>query len=317
MANIKLPKGERRHVLVRADKNDPSLLELDADLVRRLYKAHGAVLFRGFDLNIQIFGKITQRFCTHSAFNESPGRTMIDRKNNVQSVDNGEDAFPLHPEMSRLPWKPDACWFGCLVAPTVGCETTVCDGVELVRKLPASVRKAFEKRRLRYRIEAQKSFLQFWYASDDPGDEALANPPADCPFTFEREDGVIYCIFTAPALHEPMFTKERAWGNFLFFSRYLHDLPYYPCFEDGSKVPDELVSAVKKVADRLEIPLKWQAKDLLLLDNTRFMHGRRAILPDVPRLILTYFGYINFAEPGAEEPANAIWRDPERWKLAL
>jgi hypothetical protein len=45
-----------------------------------------------------------------------------------------------------------------------------------------------------------------------------------------------------------------------------------------------------------------------MLDNTRFMHGRTAIADPGERLIATYFGYLNFAIPDPEEPADPIWR---------
>jgi hypothetical protein len=45
-----------------------------------------------------------------------------------------------------------------------------------------------------------------------------------------------------------------------------------------------------------------------MLDNTRFMHGRTAILDARERLIATFFGYLSFAIPDPEEPPNAPWR---------
>jgi len=43
-----------------------------------------------------------------------------------------------------------------------------------------------------------------------------------------------------------------------------------------------------------------------MIDNTRFMHGRRRVLNPESRLIATYFGYLNFAALNDEEPENAI-----------
>ena len=52
----------------------------------------------------------------------------------------------------------------------------------------------------------------------------------------------------------------------------------------------------------------WRAGDVLMLDNTRFMHGRTAILDANERLIASFFGYLGFAIPDSEEPPNAPWR---------
>lgn len=45
-----------------------------------------------------------------------------------------------------------------------------------------------------------------------------------------------------------------------------------------------------------------------MLDNTRFMHGRRPILDTSKRLIATFFGYVRFAIPDPEEPVDVPWR---------
>lgn len=317
MATIELPdKDNRNWALVSADKESESLGELDNEEIRDVYKVHGAVLFRGFDLSPDELAAITRRFCTHSALNGSPGRVTLDQANGIQYVDPGLRAFPLHPEMSRLPWKPDICWFGCLNPPTMGGETTICDGIEIVDLMPPDVFDAYASRRLMYATKAEHSSLRFWLGTGEPSKEDLAAPPKDCPFSFVRTDRNVFEVFTAPALHKPMFSNRLAWGNFLFFSRYGQGLRNFPVFADGTEVPDGLVDAVKEVADKLEKPIKWRKNDLLMIDNTRFLHGRREIARDDKRSIMSYFGYLNFARPGAEEPPNAKWRNPDAWTLA-
>ncbi|MGB5621735.1 MAG: TauD/TfdA family dioxygenase [Gammaproteobacteria bacterium] len=317
MALIELPEKNARYwVRVSSDKKGESLGELDGEEIKELYKVHGALLFSGFDLSLEEFAAMTRRFCTHSVLNGSPGRVTLDQANGIQFVDPGLRAFPLHPEMSRLPWKPDICWFGCLNPPTTGGETTICDGVEIVDLLPPDIFDAFASRRLMYATKAEKSSLRFWLGTEEPSNEQLATPPEDCPFRFVRTKRHVCEIFTTPALHQPMFADRLAWGNFLFFARYGQGLKKFPVFADGTEVPDELIDAVKQVADKLEQPIRWRKHDLLMLDNTRFLHGRREIAGVDNRRIMSYFGYLNFARPGMEEPPNAKWRDPQKWSLA-
>jgi len=104
-----------------------------------------------------------------------------------------------------------------------------------------------------------------------------------------------------------MFGKQLAFGNFLLFSRYGLKNRYQPCFVDGTIVPDKVVAEVKRVSDALTVPVRWQPGDLLMLDNTRFLHGRKAILNTKERRIISYFGYLKFAELDAVE-VNAAWR---------
>ena len=100
-----------------------------------LYKAHGALLLRGFAVDLPEFRTFTARFCSGSVFNESPDRSVLDDAANIQSVNGGCDAFPLHPELSREPWKPDVAFFACLEPPRAKGATTIADGVAIVAGL--------------------------------------------------------------------------------------------------------------------------------------------------------------------------------------
>jgi hypothetical protein len=215
----------------------------------------------------------------------------------------------LHPELSREPWKPDVCFFYCIDAPGAGGETTVCDGVEIVENLAPPVRGAFAGRRLRYMQPASPEQCAFWLGDVNPSEAALQNPPAGCPYRFFRgPQGRVLRVFTRPALHTPMFTPEPAFGNFLMFARYHNGRRGFPSFENGEPVPDDLLDQVKAVGDQLKAPVRWQAGDVIMIDNTRFMHGRNAIIEPRERRIATFFGYLKFAIPDSEEVANAPWR---------
>ena len=105
-----------------------------------------------------------------------------------------------------------------------------------------------------------------------------------------------------------MFSTKLAFGNFLLFARYMLNDETFPVFEDFSVVPDDLVESGKNISDNLATDIGWQANDVLMLDNTRFLHGRNEIVDVNQRYILTYFGYLKFAQPGEEEGDNAHWR---------
>jgi alpha-ketoglutarate-dependent taurine dioxygenase len=307
VAEIVAPASGRPYATIVADR-ETIPLDLPPEAVIGLYKQHGALLLRGFATDLGAFRRFAQQFCIGSTFNESRGRKLLDEAHNIQSVNRGVAPFPLHPELSREPWRPDVCFFGCLNPPRAEGATTVCDGVAIVSQLPAEIRRALEGRRLLYVQPATPEELEHWLGTAAPTDAQLAAPPPDCPYRLWRAQGQILRGFTRPALHRPMFTDAPAFGNFLLFARYCLGMTGFPLFEDGSQVPDALVAAVKQVADRLTAPIIWRSGDLLMLDNSRFMHGRTAVRDAEERLIASYFGYLNFAEPDAEEPADPPWR---------
>jgi hypothetical protein len=105
-----------------------------------------------------------------------------------------------------------------------------------------------------------------------------------------------------------MFIDAPAFGNFLLFARFNNNRPNFPLLDDGKPVPEAWLQAIKATGDRLAVEVAWQPGDVLMLDNSRFMHGRTPIVDVSERLIATFFGYLNFAEPDPEEPADALWR---------
>ncbi len=70
-----------------------------------------------------------------------------------------------------------------------------------------------------------------------------------------------------------------AFGNFLFFAWFGLGVRNFPAFDDGSTIPVSLLEQIKEISDKITYPFAWQKNDLLKLDNTRFMHGRRKISP--------------------------------------
>jgi hypothetical protein len=319
MPQVRAPEAGRPYVLIEA-QGEADVLALEAAEIVALYKTHGALLLRGFDTSLDAFRRFCAQFCSSSVFNESPDRQLLDAANNIQSVNGGSAPFPLHPELSREPWKPDVCFFCCLHPPSDQGQTTICDGVELVNRLPLHVRRGFEVRRLLYVQPAGPELLAYWLGTPDPNDAQLAAPPAECPYMFRRVgSGRVVRAFTRPALHRPMFTEGPAFGNFLLFARYYIGLPNFPVFADGQPVPDAWVESVRLAGERISVPVGWQKGDLLMLDNTRFMHGRTAITDTRERLIASYFGYLRFAPPNPEEPRDPPWRrgafrPPRQWQ---
>jgi len=307
MPNVQLPESGRPHVLLEP-AHERAIADIDTSLIVELYKAHGALLFRRFGASVQEFGAFARAFCPTHVANQSAGRIPIDAEHNIRSVDPGVGAFALHSELSREPWAPDVAFFACLSAPARGGATTICDGIELARAMPAEVRTGLAGRRLLHLKPTWPELLEFWLGTADPSDELLANPPSWCPYKFRRMEGEVIRYFSRPALHRPMFADEPAFANFLLFARFTRNRRDYPLLDDGQPVPEPWLQAIKAAADRLTAEVVWQPGDVLMLDNTRFMHGRTAILDASERLIASFFGYLGCATPDPEEPPNAPWR---------
>jgi len=307
MSNIIQPEPGRPYVTIVAD-SDVSFQSIDESMLIELYKEHGAILFRGFMFDLEIFRDFVGKYCIGSAFNESADRELLDAENNIQTVFGGTDALPLHAEMSRDPWSPDVCFFACMSPPTEGGETVICDGIEIADNMEQDLFDAFESHRFLHVQFAKPGLCEYWLGTEEPEDSLLQNPPEDCPYSFFRVNGKIVRSFTRPTLRAPMFSDELAFVNFLLYARYQLQIKNFPIFDNQQIIPDSLTDAVKSICDKIAVPVKWQKGDVVMIDNTRFMHARNAIVDAHERRIISYFGYLKFAEPSDEEPANARWR---------
>ncbi len=235
-------------LLVIEGAGNTSPMAVDAALVEQEFRNHGALLLRNFDFDVGTFRLFAERLCKTSVFNESPNRALLDPESSIQSVDLGSAPFPLHPELSREPWRPDACLFACFRPPTSGGETTICDGAEIVRRLPPSLVAAMGQRRLFYLQVASPAALEYWLGTATPTRGQLGSPPPSCPYFFLALDGGIIRGFSRPLLHKPMFHDGPAFGNFLLFARDYQGVPDFPELDDGQPVPDEWLDAVREAA---------------------------------------------------------------------
>jgi len=175
--------------------------------------------------------------------------------------------------------------------------------------LPSRVLKVFNKRKLSYTKLTNSEFIKYWLKKDTYTVADLANPPIDCPFEFIQHGDKVFRSYVTPVLHRPMFVNKLAFGNFLLFARYIHNDKWFPTYEDNTIVPDDLIETVKKTGEKITVFNKWQKGDIMMVDNTRFLHGRNRILNLEDRRILTYFGYLKFASKKQDPVINAPWRN--------
>ena len=103
MPKIINPNKSRNHVTITPDLANESIVDIDRAVIEQLYKKHGAILFRGYAFDLDIFKELIRNLCTHSIPNESGGRTMVDKEYLIQTVNSGTAGFSLHPELSRVP----------------------------------------------------------------------------------------------------------------------------------------------------------------------------------------------------------------------
>jgi hypothetical protein len=250
----------------------------------------GYIVFSGFEVDLASFGEFVLAHSSRVALD--PARAFHGGKV-AQKVDAGCAALGLHLENGNSPFRPDLTWFYCERAASRGSQTTVCDGWEVWRRAGAAARRQFEGQEIRYRRRVEeakwKSLVCHYLGAARPSltvediivDDILALVKHDPATTIiSHADGAITYDFRTPAVHRNLFGDKLVWANSIFGPSYNYEAPQIT-FGDGREIPAALLDEMRALTDGLTCDLNWQSGDVVMVDNTRVMHGRRAIIDPV------------------------------------
>ena len=292
-----LPHGQGSGVVVVATPGD-RLDRFDKQEVLRQLSETGFIVFRGFGTDIDAFSAFVQRMSSRVTLD--PARSFGGQSAVAQKVDAGFDAVGLHCENGNSPFMPDLCWFFCERAPTAGSQTTVCDGYRVWQALSDDTRRAFESQAIVYCRnvdEAKWKRFAFHMLGGKKPVEAItvddlvsqAGDPRDTTIT-ANADGSIHYRFRVAAAHGTLFGERLSFANSILGPSYHYEKPRIT-FEDGNAIPEAMLREIAEVTERFTENMDWHEGDVLLIDNTRVMHGRRAIV-DPQRRIFNALSYV-------------------------
>lgn len=286
--------------MIIANRGGLRLSDLDPRWILKQLAVGGHLLFQGFPSDLETFSEFVKAHSSRVTLD--PARSFHGGKV-AQKVDAGEAAMGLHLENGNSPFRPDLTWFFCEKAASKGSQTTVCDGYRVWDRASESARRQFQEQDIVYhrRVDEQKwkFFVYHHIAGATPMEEiriehllALVNEQRSTTITAEP-DGSIRYSFRTPAAHPTLFGSQLAWANSIFGPSYNYEAPRI-LFADGRDLPAELVAEMHALTSELTEDIDWQDGDIALIDNTRVMHGRRAI-EDRSRKIYNAQSYVNRA----------------------
>jgi len=268
-------------VLLQGDGRSLDSVE-KAELLAVLAQA-GFLILRGFSADLGSFSTLVQRVSLRVSLD--PARQFHGGKV-AQKVDAGYDAIGLHCENGNNPFLPHLCWFFCEKAAKEGSQTTVCDGFPVWDALAPATRERFLAQPIQYsrNVEAVKwkTFVFHSLQGRKPLEQIEYN---DLAAIYEgrqgasaelKPDGSIHYVYQVPAAHPTQFSERLAFANSILGPSYNYEKPKIT-FADGTPFSEQLVAEISEVTERFTEDIEWQAGDVVLIDNTRVMHGRRAI----------------------------------------
>jgi hypothetical protein len=250
----------------------------------------GWTILRGFDVDLVAFSALIAQMCRTITFD--PAREHAEA--NTQKVDAGLGPIGLHIENGNTPVCPDIVAFYSARAAFEGSQTTICDGLELVARFDSDRRRRWSQP-VSVRRRLPEALWKRYLANEHP---AISRPEevteahllqfqAAIPnqsFALNPDGSLDYELRIAP-IRSSALSGGEGFANAILGPSHNYEAPTYT-FADGDVVPREEIEAIRAIAETCTHEINWQDGDVAVLDNTRTMHGRRAIRDNCRRLFI-------------------------------
>jgi len=268
----------------------------DASALRALVVEHGALLVRGLGLRNaaeteSVFRRLGSLMTETEAF--APRRCYAQGMYS-SSKWPANQPMCMHHELSYALEPPSLMMFACLTAPTGGGATTVADSPAVLEALPADLVERVEREgwllMRTYNEDIGASIVDAFGTDHRPAVEAYCRAKA---IEFEwQTDGTLRTRQHRSAVVRHPLTGRRCWFNQIAFlngwtlapevREYLVDmygeagLPFNTRFGSGDPIGADVVQAINEAYEAHTVRERWEAGDLLLVDNIRTAHAREA-----------------------------------------
>ena len=264
------------------------------DALRAAVTQHGSLLVRGLGLRDAaeteaVFRQLGSLMTEREAF--APRRIYSD---GVYSSSKwpASQQMCTHHELSYVLEFPSLMMFACLLAPADRGATPIADSPAVLRALPSELIERFERVGWllirNYRDDIGASIAEAFGTDDRRAVESYCRANA---ITFEwQPDGALRTWQRRSAVVRHPLTGQRCWFNQIAFlnewtiepevREYLVDvygedgLPFNTRFGDGDPIGADVVQLINQAYEAHTVRERWQAGDLLLVDNVRTAHGR-------------------------------------------
>lgn len=256
-----------------------SIVDLDKESIINLFRSHRLLLFRGFEADVETFTKFTDELSTN--FMDYKGgvfkRRVINNNSTVLSVNDFKDEIKLHGEMYYQKNFPEMLWFFCAHPASENGATIVCDGKRFFDELSNSLKELFSRKKLRFHGHMDKDVWIKRYKTEDLSVLEQICKSNDTQLRV-NEDGSIDLYYISPAIHPSKNGEDMVFINSLLPGKVI--APESISFDDGSEIDNQIMSELNEIAERITIEINWHKGDILMIDNSSVMHGRRGFTDD-------------------------------------
>ena len=282
MKKIHISKLFNHGGLILENNNSLTISEINIEEIKSSFKKYGIIVLRGFDLKPKKLTLFTD-FFTKTYAADARRRSKRYGEKNITNVDYGYNQIDLHSEASFAPAWPEIIWFYC-IAPTAGRggATTLCDGIVLWKKLSHEVKTFFLSNPIIYKLKIPVIDKK---AGKGKKPWSLNNSDvSDCFLDYDT--GLLNLILSRYAVHKDKFSNQLCFSNHLLIDLSSEDQIISRTLLDNKKIPYKIISEIKTKSDDFTYEYNWKKNDLIMINNKRFMHGRRSYDKKDPRDIV-------------------------------
>ncbi|MEW1653834.1 MULTISPECIES: TauD/TfdA family dioxygenase [unclassified Streptomyces] len=268
--------------------------------VRTWLDVHGAVLFRGFGVDLDRFAAVLRALAGDPSpyLERSSPRTALGDRVYTATDHPADQPIPLHHENSYQREFPQHLVFCCLRPAATGGATPLADARKVLGRIRADVRAGFAERGVRYVRNYHTGLGMDWreaFQTDRRAQVERHCRERDIEVAWGAGDR-LRTSQVRPAVAVHPGTGEQVWFNHAVFfhtsslpaelSAALRtqftepDLPLNTYYGDGQPIPDEVLDHLRAAYAAEQVAVEWQAGDVLLVDNLLAAHGRQPYTGD-------------------------------------
>ena len=253
--------------------NKLSLSKDQKKIIIEDFEKHGILKFSNISSSHQIVFDFISQFSLSYANDANRRQERFDNTR-IRNVDSGKQEIFLHSETSFSPSQPEIVWFYCINPGSDSSGKTVyCDGLELWQQLLPKHKIFFLENPIKYKLKIpinkkirgekkKKWFLEY------PGVQ-------NCYLNFK--DSSLEFDFIKFAVEKSRIAKKLCFANHLLIPLNSEPQILERNFLNDKKLQKKEHTLLKNLAYKITKEISWKKNDLVMIDNIRFMHGRRKI----------------------------------------
>ncbi len=301
--------------------------DANVTFVQEKLRAHGALLFRNFQLPaVPDFERFAGRLCPtlFGEYGDLP-REGVSKKVYKSTPYPTDQSILFHNESSHLQRWPMKIFFFCVQPAQTGGETPIVDCRRMLELISPSLRRRLSEKGLTYVRNFAPAIDVSWqdfFKTDDRAELERKCVEAGTEFKWIGEEGL------RTWQHRDAITRHPFTGEEVFFNQvqlhhtsvHHHDvrkslfeifgedgLPRDVTYGDGEPISDEEMAEIGSAYDEATVLFTWQRGDVVMLDNMLVAHGRKPYTGE--RKIVVAMGEIieeSFVHQKAQETQDEL-----------